>query len=1422
MKRMSMFRDGRRRVIWSAAFALGLLLLGAASAAEETEDDDDELRNGLVAHYRDHSGAEFARAERTIVVPTGDGSPNRRLSDGEFSVRWQGFLSPPDSGAFRFYAHVSGHVRIKLRDRVILDQTVDKPGWLVSPPVELEFDYIPFDVSYQTTNATTKFALFWTGPKFPLEPISPRNLFHEPKKAPDRAYARGEQMVRAFRCVACHVIPGEAPELASPSLEHLAANVREPWLVNWLSNDPAAEPVAADAKVRRMPHFAFAKDDARAVAAFLLSTRNAANAKTAKPPSGSSEKGKTLFLTLGCLACHKMDDHGSTGLFVGGNLTKAAEKRPAAFFEAWLRDPASLNKRHRMPLFELSDDERKDLATFLATCGQPDEPDKEKRETKTAEHETFVKRGRELFEKNRCAACHEHAFPKDEALTRKATQLPIKASANWDASCLGVPALDRHRPGFRLVPADGAAVRTFITTVNRLPQRPSRPTPGRQLMIERNCVACHARDDAPGLAPKLIALIGSHPELAIQVPAMTPPALLSVGDKLRDDALVASIRRTQPVHRPWLKVRMPKFALGDEELKALVNYLVTADRIEDDAPVTRPFVSAPEPALHVAGSRLVTVDGFGCTSCHQIGNVKPVNAPQNARGPDLSQLGQRIRLPWFDRWVRNPARIVPGMEMPSVQLAVRGVLDEDINRQLAAVWQVLNTPGFEPPEPNPVLVLRLAGLAERNEWAEIVTDVLRDGERTLISPLLIGLPNRHSALFDLERNQLARWSIGDVARLRTKGKAWYWEAAGTKLWGTSSDTSEIALHRGGQMLEPVITGQFPTELDEWRHVEKGLEFRHRLRFGGDQQSAPISVNVQQRFIALFAPDSRTSGFRRELTFENVPVDAKIVIRPFADSQEAAKSVSADRRSWRVGEGGRVVIASPHVTVSEDGTIFLPSNEKQITQLQLEYLTDLPVDQFVGTPAPQPPVLSYPLKSVPGFAAARLPLPEDQMPTALAWQPDGTLLVASLKGRVWRARDTNNDGLEDAYTPFSDELAVPYGLATGPNYVDVITKFALLRLYDDDGDGRADRAENVASGWGHTADYHDWAIGLPRDAAGNYYVGLPCQQDKRSAEAAKLRGTVLKLAPREPTAADPRRYAIEPMTAGHRFPMGLALTRGGDLFVTDNQGNYNPFNELNHVRRGAHFGFINAIEKSNQNHPPATPAAVELPHPWTRSVNGICFLNTPAAARKKLGRDAFGPFEGHLVGAEYDTRRLIRISLQAIGDTFQGAAYPLSSEKPDDGPAMLGPLCCEVSPAGDLYVGSIRDSGWGGGNNIGEVVRLRFDAKTLPAGIAEMRAVRAGFEIDFTSPVDAARAAETSNYSLISYRRTPTPAYGGPDQDRRTDRVTAAQVAPDARRVTIQIAELREGFVYELRMKNMAIGKQTFFPSEAYFTLRKVP
>jgi hypothetical protein len=272
-----------------------------------------------------------------------------------------------------------------------------------------------------------------------------------------------------------------------------------------------------------------------------------------------------------------------------------------------------------------------------------------------------------------------------------------------------------------------------------------------------------------------------------------------------------------------------------------------------------------------------------------------------------------------------------------------------------------------------------------------------------------------------------------------------------------------------------------------------------------------------------------------------------------------------------------------------------------------------------------------------------------------------------------------------------------------------------------------------------------------------------------------------------------------------------------MFVTDNQGNYNPFNELNHIVPGKRFGFINAIDRKPDFKPPLTSPAIDIPHPWTRSVNGICFLESPESSKT-----SFGPFEGHLIGCEYDTRRLIRMSLEKVGGEYQGAAYPFSYDAPRSGSPLLGPLVCAVSPQGDLYVGGIRDSGWGGSNNVGEIVRLRAKLDQLPCGIAEVRATSRGFIVEFTEPVDRSKASKPESYAVSSYIRISTPAYGGEDQDRRQDQVAEVQVAEDATRVEIRLGDLRVGYVYELHLKNLASGAGEFFPAEAHYTLRSIP
>ncbi|MGC3967016.1 MAG: hypothetical protein QM775_06480 [Pirellulales bacterium] len=468
--------------------------------------------------------------------------------------------------------------------------------------------------------------------------------------------------------------------------------------------------------------------------------------KTKTRTAASVREGELLARSVGCLACHTVGDLGTASLFSGGDLSAIARKRPSEFFLRWLDDPAKLNVDHRMPTFKLSKLERDDLTAYLSTLhtsspsplageglgvrgsgptkdSAPSPPaplpqgERGVKQTNLKFDKNLVDQGRKLFVAHNCSACHRTSVELPPIA--KGPKLPHvvlrPAGAPQPGGCLDVPDAAKYRPGYALDASRRAAIETYLNGAVPANDRQPALFDGAFVLQERNCTACHARGLGQGLAAIAPHVTAKEPALLPVQPTLLPPSLNGVGDKLVETALDDAVLLKREPLRPWLRVRMPKFPLADAELSALKKHLVDHDRIPDLPPPTDVATAGDdETAQRLAARRLVTADGFGCTSCHKIGSSEPVGITNPAaHGTDLTLLGERIRKPWFDRWVRNPSRIIPRMEMPAIQLPVKGVMHDDVNQQLASVWRMLNEPGFTPPLPNPVRTVRFAQRARR-------------------------------------------------------------------------------------------------------------------------------------------------------------------------------------------------------------------------------------------------------------------------------------------------------------------------------------------------------------------------------------------------------------------------------------------------------------------------------------------------------------------------------------------------------------------------------------------------------------------------------------------------------------------------------------------------------------------------------------
>ena len=1380
-------------------FAIAFVLLGSLldpARGFAQVDESDDLPAGLLGSYT-ASGKSVERIDSGVSFVWKDAAPDARLARGAFSAEWKGVLLVQAPGKYRLHAFVAGNVGVQLDGKSVLAGESAAAKWISGDEFSPELGLRELSVRFEKTSDAAEVHLYWSSDTFPLEPLPAHLLFREGGRPDLAAIERGRPLVESHRCARCHLDEKLPQPAAAPDLSRAVAGLPVEVIQKRLSAGHNGT----------MPVHGLDANEAASVVVFLQSTAEAPKLSALpKPAKGQDDAkdraaGETLVRSLGCLACHKFGEAGEPSAFGGGDLAQVEKRRSAEWVFTWLSDPQKLNRDHRMPVFQLSNNEKRQLALALAKPG--------KVLTQTATNSDFVAVGRQIVTEANCAACHRIAGLDDAA---KAPSMPALTTLKLDGnSCLGEKAdRTKWRPVFPNLDRD--AVTAYLKSISNAPSATSPFDRGRQLLVSRNCVACHPRESFRGMTATAGSMARWHGPLQGQAPTLVPPNLTAVGDKLIDQALTKSISGEQKRRMDWLRVRMPKFKHSETDSKALTSYLIGHDRIPDGAPTwdkAEPNTKPDDQTLLI-GQELVGAKGWSCIACHQVGEYVPQKAIIGTRGSDLVGLGDRMRYSYFLRWTRSPLRIVPGVEMPSYTRPVKHVLNENVDRQLETLWQTLADPRFEPPT-NPASVEQFLVVAPDSP-AQIVRDVFtnpkENGGGAIARAFAVGFNNGHSLLIDLDTLTLRRWTFGDFARQRTIGKSWYWDMAGSDiavgLGATGDDLpqSNYAIVRSDvadektldELVHPVRRLDMGGWLRGYSSYKNGVRLWYALTFEVDGKDH--SVEVVETILPRPANRNGTSGWTREMTATRLPSGYSLVVLSHAEKAE-------------LGEPGINVRAPQTKKVISDSAgslrqAFRVTGQGTSARTLLAYSTKLdrpPLSVTLKAAGDSP---QNEIKSAPGFDGVQLPISTKIMPTAMTVLDDGRLAFTSLQGHVYAALDTDNDGIENLLKLMEDGLAAPYGIIQDGNSLIVSHKPELLRLRDTDGDGRIDSRTVFSTGWGYNDNYHDWTCGIVRDEEGNLYVGLGSDyaQRTRPREQARWRGKVLKIH------SDGGR--ITPFSHAFRYPTGIAIDGKGRLFATDNQGVQNTFNELNHLRQDAHFGVPKRYEEDLKVD--AQPPAVQIPHPWTRSINGIAVLPDDFPIKE---------FAGHMIGAEYNGKHLIRFTYHEVDGQLQGATYFFTKpEFPDADANFLGPICVTVGPNGEIYVGSIHDSGWLGGLNTGSIVKLTANGK-LPAGIREIRATPTGFLMTFTRPVNTTEAAKPDSYSISGYTRVWQGSYATPDSGRYQPTIESVAVSEDGLSAVLNVAPLKTGFVYEINC-SLQVGGELLWPATGHYTLHRIP
>ncbi len=401
------------------------------------------------------------------------------------------------------------------------------------------------------------------------------------------------------------------------------------------------------------------------------------------------------------------------------------------------------------------------------------------------------------------------------------------------------------------------------------------------------------------------------------------------------------------------------------------------------------------------------------------------------------------------------------------------------------------------------------------------------------------------------------------------------------------------------------------------------------------------------------------------------------------------------------------------------------------------------------------------------------------------------VVCTWDGEVWRVDGIGGTAGPLKWRRIAAGLFQPLGIKVLDGVVLVNCRDQIVRLRDLNGDGETDFYESFNSDHQVTEHFHEFAMGLQADAAGNLYYA----KSARHARTALVpqHGTVLKVSANGAT--------TEILANGFRAANGVCLNPDGSIIVTDQEGHWMPMNRINWVRPGAPRFYGNMWSYGA----PAdrSDAAMEPPLTWVdkqfdRSPAELLWVQSPA----------WGAFHGRLLNLSYGTGRLEIVAHEAVGGIRQGGLVALPVPEFPTG-VMRG----RFHPTnGRLYLTGL--SAWATNQTAepGGFYRLRATGKPVHVPV-EFKAHRAGVDLVFSAPLDATSASAAANFKVTTWSLVRSEKYGSPRSNVKTLTVASARLSPDGKSLRLALPEIAPTHQielnYTLRSDDGAVVSGTF-------------
>ena len=453
----------------------------------------------------------------------------------------------------------------------------------------------------------------------------------------------------------------------------------------------------------------------------------------------------------------------------------------------------------------------------------------------------------------------------------------------------------------------------------------------------------------------------------------------------------------------------------------------------------------------------------------------------------------------------------------------------------------------------------------------------------------------------------------------------------------------------------------------------------------------------------------------------------------------------------------------------------------------------------------------------------VPIPDDVILEVggLALNDQDQLGVCTRRGEVWLLDQPYSKSPK--YQLYAKGLHEPLGLAFKNNGFYTTQRGELTRLEDRNQDGKADLFKTVYS-WPLSGNYHDYSYGPKFLPNGDMVVTLNLSWIGYGESLSKWRGWLLQITP------DGK---MTPVATGLRSPAGFVVNEKGDVFYTENQGDWVGSGGMINLEKGDFAGnpgglnWINepgsplSLERSSipddpgmtlyeyaQKEPAFKAPAVWFPH----TILGIS--TSDVLIDDRAGK--FGPFAGQWLVGDQGHSKIMRVAMEEIEGVYQGAAFNFVEG------FSSGILRMIWGSDNSMFVG-MTSRGWAStGKEMFGLQRLVWSGKT-PFEMKTIKAQNDGFIVEFTKPVDAKTGANPASYEMTTFTYKYHKRYGSPIVDQQDARITKVDLAADGLSAKLSVDGMRLGFIHQLVVAGVrSRSGEDLLHNTGYYTLNTVP